>query len=146
MCRPGISWSWKLPGMIDSMWTLCPSWVVDREVQCDGCYSTNGDRYVTMLRNFWSCVGVSRQGMLCTTLILAELGCALSFSCTHPKKVSDGYLTAHYPSLNTSHFHQLVEVYVMFFITLAMDDNIICNANLPITVLIYLVHCALEDV
>ena len=36
----------------------------------------NGDKCVIMLRNIWSCVGVSGEGMMCTALTLAGSGCA----------------------------------------------------------------------
>ena len=61
----------------------------------------NGDKYVTMPRNFWSCFIVSGRGMLCNVLTLVGSVCAPSLSQTHPKKVTDGCLTAQLPSLNT---------------------------------------------
>ena len=67
---------------------LSSSWRGTVKNNSDG---TNGDKYVTIKWNFWSCVGVSGGGMLCTTQILAGSGCALSLSNTHPKKIMDGF-------------------------------------------------------
>ena len=60
----------------------------------------NGDKYVTMQRNFWSSVGVPGGSMFCLALTLEASGCAHSLSYIHPKKVTDGCLTTHFPPLN----------------------------------------------
>ena len=90
------------------------------------------------------------KACLCTALTSAGLECVPSLSKTHMKKVTDSCLTAlstiKHKTVFMSHFHQLMETCVMFFIIVAIDNDIIYNSNHVIKVVKDLVHYGLEGV
>ena len=109
---------------VNTMPFLNSSWRGALKGESEG---TNGYRYVNSAKNFWSCVGVSAGGMMCTGLTLEGSGCAPSLSKIHSKKVTNGFLTAlfftiEHKAMFMSNFHQFVEASVMFFIIPAMDN------------------------
>ena len=109
----------------------------------------NDNKYVTMLRTSGTVLCLcGRHVVHCTDHSRVRV-CpilVIDTSKAHRWLFDSTLSTTEQKAMFTSHFHQPKKASVIFFIILAMDDNIICNLCHTITEVMYVVHHVLEDV